>query len=320
MLARSIFMLVAMALVTACGGQVVKNENLRDIDPATFDGAFISYFLPRGELTMKVDYDASKQIITVTRDLKIYPDVSHHYHAVYHHNDFSNDTVTLQIDPNGLLKQVSTTTTDQTTAIIKAVGDVAQEFGPFRTATAGPKVSAAPPKKEQEPPACPNLSVQAIPDITYWDKKKQRPAKITDTKSGCTLELNIDDVVRATPLDAVAYPAAAPEAPYETKPCPTSAVCFRAASGYKVTFSGKLTRPSSKPIPIDQTTVSTVAPDRFRTGVLYFNRRAFVENSTTAEFTDGMLTKLTVKDPSAIAGALALPAQILKSLTILVRL
>jgi hypothetical protein len=66
-------------------------------------------------------------------------------------------------------------------------------------------------------------------------------------------------------------------------------------------------------------TPTVVAPIR-QVGHLYFNRRPFVDNSVSATFTNGMLTKMTVTDPSVIAAALDLPVEVLKTLGILVKL
>lgn len=86
-----------------------------------------------------------------------------------------------------------------------------------------------------------------------------------------------------------------------------------------MTIEAILTRADGKTLK-GEDSVSLVAPDATSAGVLYFNRRAFVSNSTTASFTNGMLTKITANDPSAIVGALQLSTDVLKSLTVLVRL
>jgi hypothetical protein len=331
MLRQLCCVLGSVVLVSSCAGQVVETGNLTEIDRTTFDGAVVSYFLPRAEFSAKASYDAATDVLTITHtgNAKIFPDVRHHYHAVYRHIETSSDEVTIEVEPNGLLKQISTTTTDQTQEIIKQIGAVAKEFGAFRAAIpAAAKTVAAPeetPKPKEEVPKCSNLSVEATYDLTYGPYgDNHRPWR---SVKGVHCELSV--VVDAKPmnrLDVVSYSAAVNQTEVVRQSCPAGAICFRAAGGYNITITAKVTKSTAVlKVPGQQDidgrdALSVVAPRLGHVGALYFNRRAFVSNSTTATFTNGMLTKLTAKDPSAVVGALQLSTEILKSLTILVRL
>ena len=134
---------------------------------------------------------------------------------------------------------------------------------------------------------------------------------------------------------ATAYAAPTPEKP---DVCDRTAVCFRAAGGFTITITALLKKSPSGGLTLQEMkaackpprdpnlvicggleTPTVMAPIR-EMGHLYFNRRPFVDNAVSATFTSGMLTKLTVTDPSVIAAALDLPAEVLKSLGILVKL
>ncbi|WP_322514219.1 hypothetical protein SR870_14335 [Rhodopseudomonas palustris] len=332
------------------GGQVVEGSNSAPLDEA-FDGAYMAYFLPRGELTATASYDPQSETITLSSTPKILPDLKHRESVLYRHSDMSNDEVTIEIDPNGLLKSVSTTTTDQTKEIVKAVAEVAQQFstlqrevqkGQFSTFLEAPLGSKETPPLPP-PPNCPKAAVQATFDLTYGsagDHHKptkpltlkatpavgdSRPEKEKSSET-CELSISITDVnigkKGAIPtqvsLPAAAYPATALYYQDQPRICPTNAVCFRTATGRELKISASLTRPRAKTLPAE--TVETVVAPGPHQGVLYFNRRAFVSNSTTASFTNGMLTKLVAKDPSAALGALQLSTEVLKSFTVLVKL
>jgi hypothetical protein len=129
-------------------------------------------------------------------------------------------------------------------------------------------------------------------------------------------------------LSAKAYPATALTLPVDHQPCPTSAVCFRTAAGFEIKITSSVTKRKRNPtentreitVPFPAETLSVLAPVLHPMGVLYFNRRAFVTNTTTAKFTNGMLTSLQVKDPSSLVQFLSLPVEVLKSVAILVKL
>ncbi len=65
-------------------------------------------------------------------------------------------------------------------------------------------------------------------------------------------------------------------------------------------------------------TALLTAPHDGPLGVLYFWRKSFVKNATTATFENGMLTGLTVDNPSQIEGFLSLPIELLKAVPILI--
>ena len=326
-----IFVLSAM-LLTSCGGQVVETKRSVDrTELAELDGAVVSYFLPRGEFNVKASYDAKSEVLTITHSgvANIFPDVRHRYNAVYRHVETSNDTATIELEPNGLLKQISTTSTDQSREIVKAAVDVVKEFtglqsainrNNLKTILESIPAEAPPPAKSN---ACLDMSASARYDLTYQRGAHHKPApppsaRKTEAGGTCTLRLSIH-AHRAQPLPAAAYAAAAANEPEPIFGCPRSAVCFRTSTGYEMTITATLTRADGTVI-LGEDSVSLVAPDATSAGVLYFNRRAFVSNSTTASFTNGMLTKLTASDPSAVVGALQLSTDVLKSLTVLVRL
>lgn len=164
------------------------------------------------------------------------------------------------------------------------------------------------------------MSLDAVADLTYGHHSQargraDRTLKIND----CVLRLTLN-VIPTTDLQGNASPLPTPA--FDARPCPPTAVCFRVGKGFRVAIKASIRKGEGKDFNLAPANdmVDVVAPAPAPIGALYFRRRAFVSNSVTATFTNGMLTKLQTKDPSAIATALQIPVEVLKSVSILVRL
>src|SRR5262245_34116461 len=182
-----------MLMLVACGGQVVQNQPLNEIDPTTLDGAFVSYFLPRGLFTVTATYESKKDALTLAYGVKIIPDVRKRHQAVYRHSEMSIDDVTIAVDANGLLQQISTTTEDQTLAVVKAAGEVIKQVGEFQKAVEKPKGLVAPEAAQPPQAACAadtTIVVQATTDLTYGPDSRFDQKELSERSSGgCTLRV-----------------------------------------------------------------------------------------------------------------------------------
>jgi len=337
-LLSSILIAVISYALVACAP--VVTASYEDIDYGNFDGVSVGYFLPKSEIGATVAYDSQTDTIKITRDaaptttadLDAGPQV-----AVYRHSQFSKDVVTIQTDTSGLLSLISTETADQTIPIVTAIGNIGTSFSSLKSALdAGEKQKLTADTSSK----CPNMTVPVTKKLTYWRRNDDANVNSLTVKAGAagqTCSLYVAMRVEPPPYaaSATAYSGAAPEKP---EVCDRTAICFRAAAGFTVTIAAVLIKQSSPPLTIDRMkaackepinpdlvicgkveTPTVVAPIR-QVGHLYFNRRPFVDNSVSATFTNGMLTKMTVTDPSVIAAALDLPVEVLKTLGILVKL
>lgn len=279
---------------------------------AGFDGVFMSYYLPRAELPVKISFDPKKSNrLTLTHPAAptVVPDTRTALRVAYRHHDLSTDNVTIEVKPNGLLANVSSTTNDETLAVAKAVTSILSEVSSFREAAAKPNLTA---EVRTTVAPCAAASKSVVLDLTY-----KRSQETTLKGGGCEISIRFE-IEPDSVLLAGAYAAPEPN-PNGVRTCPNDAVCFRTAAAMRVRAKVKL-RHGNQTFTDVKNIGPMMAPVADPTGVLYFKRRAFVENSVSATFTDGTLTKITTKDPSTLAAALALPAEILKSLTILVKL
>lgn len=308
---------LSLALAGAgCGGTVLETKQLADISRSNFDGAYISYFLPRGELAVTVSYEKKTLSLAYT-DPKIVPDFSSHYHVVYNHAPLSSDSITVETTSNGLLKKVSSTTEDQTVALVKNVNAVLTQVQALEKAVeADKKISSLGPPST---PGCADdlkFATTVTIDLTH-----RRPQQVGRRTGTCEVELSINvDVVDS--LQARGFPKADEISGPQT--C-TDVVCFRIAGVHRVHIDAKFYSKDkeNKKILISQLQVPDIdvlAPMAEHLGFVRFNRRSFVQNATTATFSDGMLTSFSATDPSELVGFLTLPTEVLKTTTLLIQL
>ena len=311
---------LSLALAGAgCGGTVLETKQLADISRSNFDGAYISYFLPRGEIPVTVSFDGEKtKILSLSYDQtpKIVPDFRQHYHIVYQHALLSTDSISIQTDRNGLLKEVSSTTTDQSVDLVKNVNAVLTQVAALDKAIETKDLSAGVPASTCKE----NLKTVVKIDLTYGLK----PAREEQWSSTCKIVMQID-IKPVERLEARGFPRAEQ---ISGPPTCTDVVCFRVAGAFQVKIVAKLTQGDGK-TPIEAAgggavvavaDIEAVAPMQAPLGFVRFNRRNFVENTTTATFADGMFVGLKAKDPSELVGFFALPVEVLKTTTLLVQL
>jgi hypothetical protein len=341
-LLSAIFLVIVSFILVTCAP--VVTADIEGVDYSNFDGVSVSYFLPKGEISATAAYDPQTDSIkitrdaapTVTADLKVGSQV-----AIYRHSQISKDLVTIATDTNGLLSLISTDTADQTTAIATAIGQIGTSYSGLKSAleSTAAKPQLVTPADQSPSKLCPSMTIQATAKLTYLHD--DAPKHLT-YKGGAgagaeaTCSLYISFLVKAS-NDAITGHAYSGPINERVGKCRQSAICFRAAGGFTVIVVAALFKTTSAAatdesriasckrqdptvaICMTLETPTVVAPIQ-EVGVLYFNRRPFVENAVSASFTSGMLTKLIVTDPSVIATALDFPVEVLKSLGILVKL
>jgi hypothetical protein len=173
------FLVVISCFSNSC--TPVVTANVEGIDYTNFDGVSVRYFLPKGEISATVSYDSQTDTIkiardptpTITADLKAGP-----RSAVYRHSQLSKDAVTISTDSaTGLLTQISTDTTDQSTQIATAVGQIGSSYSSLKTALEGGKSVSfvLPAQPGATSTACPNASLQVTKNLTYWRENDDAP-------------------------------------------------------------------------------------------------------------------------------------------------
>lgn len=292
--------------------------------PTPRDGATLSYFLPQGITTVTAAYTADTRllVITVEPQIRAVPDFAFPLSLAYSHNALSSDEVDVLIK-NGLLTSVSSKTEDKTVEALQGVNLLLQQIAAVQAALAPPPetspsaaAAAVPTLAVGVPDAkpCTNLKTSMTVNVTY--QRADEPV-VQQASAGCRLFLHVTVSQIGVPLDVGAYPD--PGETSENTVC-RQAVCFRLAGGFRLDVVA-----SVSPIPAgldgaltQKSSVELLAPLADRGGFVRFNRRAFVANSTTIAFDNGMLSQFKSTDPSEIVGFLKLPLEILKAVPLVV--
>ncbi len=318
---------IAAPLYLAGCAPVIETVSQGESVSSDFDGALLSYAFARGELPALATYtnDKGASLIITMSPLNALADFQHKHTLLYRHGGLSLDNVDIQLD-GAMLKKVSSTSTDQTLAAIQnanalltqVIATGATSKGSTKTAMILPAPPpGAPPSVSTQ---CPdNIKVARTRDLT---NEIQLQPVVQQASSACSidLEIKVDDSITTFGIEG--YPKGGADVPTE-KIC-DQAVCFRLTGGYKVKVIATLVDAKNKPIKQPDGTVFSVetdldvlAPQRNTIGFVRFNRRAFVANTTTITFTNGMVSEFSATDPSEIAGFFSLPTAVLQAAAVI---
>jgi hypothetical protein len=277
----------------------------------------ISYAFARGEVTITASYSKDTQLVSIaTPTFAALPDLHHVHTLVYRHSQLSRDQPDIQLDSGGLLKSVSTTTTDQTVAAIQNLNSLLTQIGTTQVALSKSLLSVA-----KEPPPQPslndckyNLQTTVIADVTYNHKTTSLPRPLPTNQ--CYLELDVDiDLPKAT-FGLVGFPNLGDDS--ITEDFCNQAVCFRLTGAYVLHITATLYDTDHK-TPLQSATLKyqVLAPQLDTIGFVRFKRRLFVTNMTTVNFVNGMVSEFKSDDPSEVAGVFTLPVAVLQTAAII---
>jgi len=287
--------------------------------PERFDGALLSYFLARAEVTAIATYSKANKQLTVSLDpVKAYPDFRHKQVLRYSHGPLSTDEIEIEID-NGLLKKVSSSTSDQTIAAVQAVNALLNQV--VATASAIEKSqekSLLTLKEGQEVPKDCNedIKVSAVKDVTYNDNPQRNlPEKLA---TDCIIKLHLRVIPKGS-IGIAGYPKGPDDQP-SADIC-DRAVCFRLSGAYTIVASAALFRREGDGSPkmVAEAHAEVIAPQARDVGFVRFERRRFVNNKVALTFTNGVVSGFKATDPSEVVGFLTLPTEILKGVAIAVQ-
>lgn len=271
----------------------------------------MNYAFARTELTASATYKAGAALVIAAPTTAAMPDFEHVHTLVYRHNAFSFDAPDVMLD-GVLLKQVSSTTTDQTTAAIGAVNSLLTQAVATQTALNGAAAKPAAKAQLVASKCDSDLQVSRVLDLTnddLHDPVEQQSA------TNCTLDLKISAQPRKT---FGLYGYARDDDTGPTEDLCNNAVCFRLTAGYDVTITATVTDKSASPIRTITSRVSTqvLGASKDRVGYVHFNRRPFTANTTQLSFTNGLVSEFKASDPSEVVGFLAVPTAALATAAI----
>ena len=164
-------------VLAGCSPSIVT-ANRDDYLAQPIDGAYISYAFARAEMSVSATFKSQVLAIS-TPTVSTLPDIKHIHTLVYRHSPVAIDQPDIQLD-GVLLKQVSSSTQDQTATAITAANSLLTQVAATQLALAGPAaVSRALPPGPGAPapapaPICPDdIQVTRIADITLGTLQNQ---------------------------------------------------------------------------------------------------------------------------------------------------
>lgn len=334
--ARASLSWIPILLLLGCAGPVVQTLNKNAPLPENSDSAILSYAFAKGVLSVTAQYDKDKAFwISSDPNITALPDLNHVHKLTYQHAGLSTDQVEIQLS-NGILQKISSTSNDQTIDTVKALNALLTQVGVAKPTLQKLMVKEILRGGEPSPPPSSDVSncqdkfsVTQVVDITNRQLLDSPEIRLAGK---CYITLKVEPPRLTRVFDVTGYPENQLDNP--TEDFCDQAVCFRPTGAYtlnvtaQIFLNGKdkvaVTIKDEKGNPKEaklNTTIQVLAPSGgTRIGFVRFNRRAFVENSTTLTFNSGMLTGFQSKNPSEIAGFFSLPTEVLKSVVLTVPL
>jgi hypothetical protein len=303
------FLLTALVL-GGCGPSIWSVNNKLEV-AENFDGALMSYALASGELQFSAAF-TTKDGLTLTSDqqVKAVPDFNHQHVLAYNHQGLSSDDVSIDLD-GALLQQVSSTTEDKSVATILAVNALLTQAAATQKAIAHISINAVQDKEKPPAPpptACTDMKVSRGINVTYQTPLNEVLQQRSAPGSGCELHITVKPSVPKHTLGVFGFPRDQQDNPTEEY-C-DHAVCFRLAGTYHIVATATA-KQNGKLLETTTMAFDVLAPRPDQIGFVRFNRRAFVQNTTTIQWKNGIVSHFAAKNPSEVFGFIGLPTALL---------
>lgn len=318
-------LLSALVMLAGCGPSIWTVTSKNDL-PENLDGAVLSYALASGEVQFSAAYntkDDAPLSITSDQQVKAVPDYNHMHALAYNHEGLSSDDITIDFD-GALLKQLSSTTEDKSVATVQAVNALLTQAAATQKALQQADknkmttFSFNPEGKETPPPKpCTDMKVSRVAKVSYLGQGGLAVQQQSQSGSECKLDIQIRVDKPTRTFGVFGFPRDSQDVPTEQQ-C-DKAVCFRLAGTFHVTATAVMTQRGQT---LGKTIMEfdVVAPRTDRIGFVRFNRRAFVQNTTTIQWTNGVVSHFAAKNPSEVLGFFSLPTALLGSVALTVPL
>ena len=310
------FLLVAGLLCASCSsGAAMTSTQLTGQVRSPIHGGF-TYYLPKRVLEVAVwennwrkgeEIARTRVFATFGRDLALQPvrtipDRNYLMRLVLNPSATSHDHVSVQMDPDGLLKLVDTKLTDELPQIVAELGQLA-------------KLGAGIPPDAKGRTWQPEDVVAEIRLVaSFWvDPTDPTTYEPKLAAYGITL--------RASPMVADACCELRPNAPCEPVRG-QSGVCYRPVVPYRVVLNpggilvqGEGSRDADEGRELEGGIEEIfMLPNRSPVVCLPINRAPFVQSEFRVEFDRGLLTSMTSTKPSEVLGFLKIPIEVAKTI------
>lgn len=352
---RSAFVIVNISVYCFSYGCTVLRSTqvtLQNPAPKKLQENKLAYFLPTSQIRLRlspfVDFSGKPTNVCNLEILTEYiPDTKNLFFVDYLPSTFSDDNkVKVEVNKKGLLQKVESDTTDQTPKIAAQLGELARAILKIPAPTT-PGLRAA--SEEDRLTEC---QWEMVVD-PFCNRECQEKTKVLESLNRAMPKRRIlrrgekaDPPKPAEPIFKVAYwetqligvppPASDPQPPahwsnppcqrkgwptrllggwsYDPSDCQTGGIFYRPLLPYRFIMKYK-----SRLLPDGdrEQQFETIVYLPNRAPILSFDiyRRAFVNNSYTIEFEDGVLKSIEWKKPSEAVGFLNIPIDIARAIT-----
>ena len=273
------YLCLFLALTMMSGCSVITSRKLSIHQPsAETTGAY--YFLPKAIIRIQVlegkGKDGQEKRALQYVETIIVPDESELLLLDYNQSALSNDSLTIQLTADGLLKKVETTVEDKSGEIIVKLAEVGKEV-----AKAAIYVSSV------------GESPRVIRDLTFSPSDFSKVNfELLNIMTG-NLQIDLRPMVSLSSSNKGGDDKSAP------------GVCFRPQIPYHLTFrEGKTV--------IEERIL--LLPDGAPKICMPIERSAFVKKVTNLTFDKGVLTEVHIEKPSEVLGFMDIPVSIAKAI------
>ncbi|MDD5261266.1 MAG: hypothetical protein PHD76_05390 [Methylacidiphilales bacterium] len=243
------------------------------------------YYLPSGRLRLRITA-SDKADWNIKVETLYVPDVTRAYYFSYKESALSEDEIQIAFSPEGFLNKVSSTTEDKSPAIVAKLGELATDAAKLAVMTGG-----APPKTVKA------ATLDFVFDrvINPFDPREMR--EVCDIlRNGAGLNLSFK-----TEMNSKSRTGWFDASNRGVRSSRSGGIFYRPLLPYRLAFT-----PSAKS---DSYSLSQIVylPDEAPLLTLEIKRAAFVKNSTTIEFENGVLKSVSYKKPSEVYGFIDIP-------------
>ena len=273
---KKLLFFVIFLLITGCTNNVYTTKN-------TPDNTSRIYYLPKGNVNLKIVREKDDAPIAVTLTPSIVPDTSVKLFLNRNHSNLYNDHYIIETDKNGLLKSINTTSNYQGGEILKTLGAIGGKAAQI-AALCKPVKSAITCK-----PKAFEFEIDLDP---YEDEPKIVNDKIDATQ--CVFidfaKMKIDNPLLKN-----------------TNGTYSDSILYRSVADFTLNIKSK------EPEVVKSLTVAL--PDLTKIESFDVERGNFVDREIDLTFSDGILTKDDSTYPSEVLGFLSLPLELLNGIS-----
>ena len=249
------------------------------------------YYLPGGRL--KIHVTALNKSALEAQASEVYvPDIQQACYFSYKESALSEDVIKIEFTKESFLSKISSTTEDKSPAIIAKVGELAKE-GAKLAVTMGGALKATP---------------RQVPDFVYDQVVNPfDPLEMSHMRETLARGAGLNVSFRAD------FPIQQRKGMFNASgrgiiDSRKGGIFYRPFIPYRITFSG------GGETPVFSSSSTVYLPDEAPVLALNIGRAAFVKNSTSIEFENGVVKKVAYSKPSEVLGFVNIPIDLSKQL------